>query len=456
MVFVTLGVIGEAKMETQPQESAPIVKVAWTKFGQLDTASGKRSRSYERMRRWIAIFGVLSVLFAILTELYPSNFPVLGGVILKFLLISSPITASALAAYVNKFYSSGDWLITRAGAEEVLKDIYMFRTILQTTSIRRAWLEQKLSDIQHSVYRGMNGELVMEAYEGALPPLSRFNPKDPNDDAGFKDLTGEEYFKYRLNDQLTWHVKKVNQKQKERVRLQVLIISSGVVGAILAALGGGFTLWVALAASLTTTFIGWQELRNLDVVVRNYSKVIMELTILSDHWQNLEEAERTQSEFYKMVNNTEEILWSRNVEYIKAMQEALKESDLEQEASLINRVIQEQRESDRRFKQSMEDAIVDQTTTSMKATEDTLSEKFKEALGSLAEEASSEVVQAELAAIRDAIQDAAQNIAEHIGLSSSLKAIQAEFDGVEIGRDTPRSVLNDLMSRFPKTTDAKG
>ncbi|MBK9210166.1 MAG: hypothetical protein IPL71_18470 [Anaerolineales bacterium] len=92
-----------------------------------------------------------------------------------------------------------------------------------------------------------------------------------------------------------------------------------------AALGSGFTLWVALAASLTTTLIGWQELRNLDLVVRNYSKLIMELDILASHWLNLEEDERTQTEFYKMVNGTEEILWSQNVEYIKSMQEALKE-----------------------------------------------------------------------------------------------------------------------------------
>jgi hypothetical protein len=213
---------------------------------------------------------------------------------------------------------------------------------------------------------------------------------------------------------------------------------------------------VALAASLTTTFIGWQELRNLDVVVRNYSKVIMELTILSDHWLNLTESERTQSEFYKMVNGTEEILWSRNVEYIKAMQEALKESDLEEEASLINRVIQEQRDADRRFKKSMEDAVVNQTTTSMKETEETLSEEFKESLGTLAEEASSEIVQAELAAMGAAIQGAAQNIAERMGLSTSLKAIEKEFEGVEIGGNTPMSVVNDLMSRYPKTVDAKG
>jgi hypothetical protein len=59
--------------------------------------------------------------------------------------------------------------------------------------------------------------------------------------------------------------------------------------------------------------------------------------------------------------------------------------------------------------------------------------------------------------MQNAIQDAAENIAERIGgFSSSLKAIQAEFDGVEIGSNTPMSVLNDLLSRYPKTTDAKG
>lgn len=443
-------------MENQPQQIAPILKVAWAKFGQLDEVSGKRSKLYDKLRRWIALLGVLSTLFAILTTVYPPEFPAIGKFLLQLLLIVSPIMASLLAAYTSKAFSTGDWLITRAGAEEVLKEIYKYRTILINTPTRRIWLEEKLNEIQRSVFRGMNGELVMEAYKGAVPPPSRFNPNDPNSDTGLHDLTGEEYYKYRLHDQLTWHQKKVVIKQKERNRLQLLILFSGAVGALFAALGSGFTLWVALAASLTTTLIGWQELRNLDLVVRNYSKLIMELDILASHWLNLEEDERTQTEFYKMVNGTEEILWSRNVEYIKAMQEALKESDLEEEASLIHRVVQEQRDSDRRLKQGREDAIVDYTRESMLETEEKLTETFKATLGSLSEEASSELVQAELAAMRDAIQDVMEDISEHLGISSKLKAIEEEFEGVDISSSTPMSVLNDLMSRYPKTSDAKG
>jgi hypothetical protein len=377
--------------------------------------------------------------------------------ILKILLIATPIMASVLAAFVSKNFSGGDWLITRAGAEEILKEIYAYRTILQKTPNRRVWLEKRLEEIQRSVYRGMNGELLLELFKGALPPAPRFNPTYPVSDPGFHDLTGDEYFSYRLEDQLKWHNKEVNKRKKERIRLQWFILISGGMGALFAAFGSPVSLLVALTASITSALLGWQELRNLDTVVRNYSKVILELNILSDHWKNLETEEKNQTEFYQVVRSTEDILWSQNVEYIKAMQEALRESDLEEEASLINRVIKEQRDSDRRFREGIANAVGDFTREKLLESEKTLTKTFKETLGSLAEEASSEVVQAELAAMKAAAQEMVENIVERIGgLSSSLKAIKEEFDGVEIGGNTPPGVLNDLLSRYPKTSDLKG
>jgi hypothetical protein len=444
-------------METQPQQVTPILEVAWSRFAQLDAASLKRSKSHLRMRRWIMALGVLATFFAILTELYPKSFSPLGAVVLKLLLIISPILASILAAFVGKFFSTGDWLVTRAGAEEILKEIYAYRTILQNTPTRRSWLEKRLEEIQRSVFSGMNGELILEPYKGPLPPLPRFSPEYPNSDPGFRDLTGDEYFRYRLEDQLNWHTREVIRRQRERTRLQWFILISGGMGALLAAWGPPIALWVALSAAFTSAFIGWQELRSLDSVVRNYSKVIMELNIIFDHWKNLEGEEQNQTEFYKTVRSTEDILWGQNMEYIKSMQEALRDNDLEEEASLVNRVIKEQRDSDLRFKQGMSDTISDFTQESLTTSGETTTETFKSALGALSEEASSDLVQAELAAMQNAIQDAAQNIAERAGgLSSSLQAIREEFDGVEIGSNTPVSVLNDLMSRLPKTAEAKG
>jgi hypothetical protein len=451
-------------METQTKEIPPILEVAWTRFAQLDAMSLERSKTHIRLRKWIAALGILTTLFAILTQLFAEGLQAISPVaawILKFFLILTPIATSILAAYVSQFYSSGDWLVTRAGAEEILKEIYAYRTILQNSPDRRQWLEKRIADIQRSVFRGMNGELIIKPYKGPLPPPPRYDPKYPDSDPGFNDISGDDYFRYRLVDQLNWHIKDIHRRQTERTRLKIYILAAGGAGALFAALGDPLTLWTALAAAFAAALIGWQELRSLDTVVRNYSKVIMELNILNDHWKNLEGEEKNQTEFYKIVQSTEDILWSQNVEYIKAMQEALKDSDLEEEAGLINRVIKEQRESDRRFKQGLEDAVVDNTRESMVKSEEAMTETFKETLGTLAEEASSDLVQAELAAMSQAVQETVEevveNISERIGsMSATLKAIQDEFEGVEISSSTPMSVLNDLLSRYPKTAEPKG
>lgn len=445
-------------METQPQQVPSILITAWTRYAQFNDASLKRSKAYLQMRRWIIVTGILAVMFAILVETYPANFPILGSFILKVFLIASPILGSILASVTSKKFSNGDWLISRAGAEEILKEIYMFRTILQNTPDRKVWLEKRMIEIQRQVYRGMGGEFILKPYQGQIPPY--YQQGNPNSDHGFDNISGDEYYKYRLEDQLTWHVRKINQRESERTRLLWLIYLAAGASAFLVALDGAvegpFSLWVAFTASLTAGFLAWQELRNMDEVIRNYSKVIMELTIVYDHWSNLEQEERTTMEFNKMVKSTEDVLWGQNVEYIKSMQEALSDESLEREASLINRVIKESVDSDQRLKKSIEDAVVEQTHQNMLASEEALTETFKSALGSLAEEASSELVQAELASMQNAVQDVAQKIVERIGLSSSLESIHAEFEGVDIGRDTPMSVLNNLMSRYPKTTDAKG
>ena len=432
-------------MDTQPQQPTPILEIAWTRFAQLDAISSRRTKRHLSMRRLIALLGVLATLFAILSQSFPMETAGLLGLIIRGLLIILPVLASGIAAFTSTEYSNGDWLISRAGAEEILKEIYSYRTILKDSPTRRTWLEKRLVEIQRSVYRGMNGELTMEAYTGQLPP--HYNPEDPNSDWGFNDISGDDYFRYRLEQQLSWHENKVVTRKYERRRLRAFILIAGGAGVILAVV---LPIWVALTASLTAALIGWQELRSLDVVIRNYSKVRMELGIIRDHWKNLQEEEKTQSEFFNMVRSAEDILWSQNVEYIKAMQEALKESDLEEEASLINRVVKEARESDRRLKQSIEDTMVEFTHEKMVKSEEVLTEEVENALNELSKEASSDLVQAELAAMQ-------KSIVEHFGgIKSRLAEIAEEFAGIEIGSNTPPAVLNDLLSRYPKTQEPKG
>jgi hypothetical protein len=434
-------------MAVEPQPTVPILNIAWTRYAQLDVLSSKHSKPHYQWRRWISILGVLAALFAVITQVYSDYMPAILSLVLKILLIATPITASVLAAFVNKFYDGREWLVSRAGAEEIQKEIYMYRTLFKNKPDRREWLEKRLANIQRQVHRGMAGELILDKAPDKIPPY--YNPDDPSSDPGFKDLTGSEYVKFRLENQLSWHIRKVQQFEFERTRLQIFILLAGGLGAFLAAMGDGFSIWVAVTASLGAALIGWQELRNLDPTVKNYSKVIMELMIIYDHWNALEPEERTDAEFFQMVKSTEEVLWSQNIEYIKSMQEVLARETLE-EAELINDVLKKAVETDEALKKHMRDSIVSYTSQSMDEARETLEEHFDQVLGSLAEEASSELVQQELAAIGQAIS------ARVAKLSDSLQQIADEFDGVEIGRDTPKEVLNDLLSRYPKTEEVKG
>jgi hypothetical protein len=46
---------------------------------------------------------------------------------------------------------------------------------------------------------------------------------------------------------------------------------------------------------------------------------------------------------------------------------------------------------------------------------------------------------------------------EHFGgLKAALAEIAEEFAGIEIGSNTPPAVLNNLLTRYPKTQEPKG
>lgn len=333
-------------METEAQKTTPILNIAWTRIAQLDASAKEGTRSYISVRRWIATLGILAIVFAILSQTFPSSLsnvdtsstvseaptvsetPALLGLTIRILLVTIPIVASALSIG----FSNRDWQITRGGAEEIQKEIYYYRTIRKSNPGRYHILRRRLAEIQKQISRSLKSEFSLAPYKGPIPP--NYNPQDPYSDPGFTDLTGEEYVKYRLEHQLMWHNKRLNQFKSERIRLQLFIIICGAAGALLAAFDYT-TIWVALTVSLTTALISWQELRNLDSIIPYYSKVVTDLTLLFDRWQNLELEERTGKEFYKTVIACEKLLWAGNIEYTRMIQDVTTDMDTEEEFNFI-------------------------------------------------------------------------------------------------------------------------
>ena len=448
----------EPVTETETPKTAPILEIAWLRHADLDLAASRRTKAFYDIRKLIAWLGVLATLFAILTQLPLFSQQSLQGLVVRIFFVAIPVLASIFAAFATKFYSNGAWLIYRAGAEEIKKEIYIYRTVLPKDKTRRDYLETRLGEIQRQLFRSLGGEFAFEGYKGSLPP--HYKKDDPNSDPGFNDLSGDEYIQYRLKHQLDWHNNRINQRKRERRWMTIYVLAFGGLGALLAALGNQvlqLALWVALTASITAALLGWQELRKVDDTIKNYSKVVMELTILYNHWQNLEPEERTANEFELIVRSCERVLWSQNREYIRAMQEALQEADLEKEASLINQLVKESAESAERAKETMRQNILETSQEFLADTEQRFDETAKTVLGSLAEEASSEIVQKELEAMGQAITDAAENVMQRVsGFAAALAQSAQDYAHVNIGKDTDKEELNTILASLPKTNDVKG
>ena len=454
-------------METEPTKTTPILEIAWQRHADLDLAADKRTKGFKDIRKTIAWLGILATLFAILTQEFFRDLAVPTGlfadfryyaslgVVVKVLFIAIPVLASIFAAFASKFYSNGSWLIYRAGSEEIKKEVYLYRTILPKDKTRRDYLEKRLGEIQRKVFRNLGGEFAFEGYKGPLP--SNYRKNNPNSDPGFHDLSGDEYVVYRLKHQLDWHNNKINQRKLERRWMTIYVLAFGGLGAILAALPGVFAIWVALTASITAALLGWQELSKVDETIKNYSKVVVELSILYTHWQSLEPEERTAAEFEKMVLGAERVLWAQNREYIRSMQEALREADLEKDAAFINQVIKESADSAERAKEKMHENIIETYEGFLAETEQKLDETAQTVLATLAEEASSEIVQKELDAMGQAISEKIENVMERASsFVDSITQVKDEYAHVEISKDTTMEELNTILARYPKTNDVKG
>ncbi|MFN8455676.1 MAG: SLATT domain-containing protein [Anaerolineae bacterium] len=317
------------------QNPTKTLETAWQHYAEFDTEANAASKGHLTLRRWVIILAVLATLLAILTTRYGDdpNF----GLTLKAALIAIPLISSGLLTYANKLQQGERWLALRSAAEEILKEIYFYRTVLQQQEGRDQWLNERLAAIQRQVFDNVGGEIVIKPYQGSLPPY--YYPDDPNSDPGTGNLLAQDYLRYRLENQLNYHSRKIAQLQKLRTWLQIaIIVVGGIISPLLAYAGGQFAVWVALTSSIAAAFTAWLELRRLDATINNYNKVILELKIISDHWQSLTPSQQSGEEFFKMVTATEKVLWSQHNQYITEMRQAV--ADLQgKDGDMLTRVM---------------------------------------------------------------------------------------------------------------------
>jgi tetratricopeptide (TPR) repeat protein len=301
------------------------LETAWQRYAEFDANALTAARRHLILRWWVIVLSVAATLLAILANLNEMAGTTLG-LTLKVGLILTPIVSSVILAFANKMQQGERWLVLRTGAEEIKKEIYLYRTLLQQQEGRDQWLNERVAAIQRQVFEGVGGDLVLKPYTGPIPP--DYSPEDVNNDPGFDDLLANDYLHYRLNEQLDYPARKLQELQSTRTRLQVAIFVAGGLGTLLAALANipgfdGLSIWVALTTSIAAAFTAWLELRRVDSTINNYSQITLELKIMRDRWHSLSPQQQTGDEFFKLVVAAEKILWSQHNKYISEMRQAV-------------------------------------------------------------------------------------------------------------------------------------
>lgn len=309
---------------------SPALQSAWERYAEFDfnATVGARQRAY--LRQAAIVVAMFAVLLAVFINSYSVNLPQFTGwgifdtigEVLRVLLVLALITNFIIFTLLLRSQRQDSSQALRTAAEEIKKEIYLYRTILQWHEECDLWLSDRLTSIQRHLAEGFGSELVLKPYHGEVPP--DYDPTDPKSDPGFIRLMPADYLRYRLEKQIETYNRDLAEPQKQRRYLQIgLFVTAGVSMLLAAIPGGDFSAWVAVAVFAVAALMNWIEPREIDSQISAYNQLIAGLNIIRDWWFSLSKQEQNGTKFFRLVIATEKVIWSRYNKHASEMWQAI-------------------------------------------------------------------------------------------------------------------------------------
>ena len=252
--------------------------------------------------------------------------------VLDSIIIVLPISISIMVAASNYFRSGNKWILLRFTAEQIKREIYYFRTktgkykIDQTIPeddkiiLRQKLLVKENEILSNKLMESEINSLPLQKYKGNIPPIMIGKQNDV--DNGLKDLSADDYIKYRLEDQIQYYENRISTMNKRLKIIQWAIFLIGGIGTFIAAIG--LQLWVSLTTLLITSFSAYLMYRQIENLLIKYNQNIVALQSTKSWWIALTEMERKKQETAdNLVETTETILQTELASWLQNMQNAL-------------------------------------------------------------------------------------------------------------------------------------
>jgi hypothetical protein len=264
--------------------------------------------------------------------------PWIGWWLLKYLLISLPIVVTVLITATNKFKQGNKWLLLRAGAESIKREIYRYRARTgdygpnpnppsaapgtTNDAVPRPTPEQVLAQRLELISQRT---MQTEVNASAIKPFDNtedFPPSISKRDDGFSTLTPNRYIQVRLDDQSGYYDRQTVTLARRLKRIQWSIYIIGGLGTLLAAIDQ--QVWIALTTALAaalTTFLSYKQTEN---TLTKYNQTATDLNNVKRWWTALPVEEKAKPDHITiLVDNTERVLQSELDGWVQQMQNAL-------------------------------------------------------------------------------------------------------------------------------------
>ncbi len=305
-----------------------ILKLAWERFALYDANAKRQQTSFNKLQLWILTLGVLGTGLA-LSQTYFE----LDQMLLRYAIVIVPIATSALLVAASRFKAGNKWVLLRASAEAIKREIFRYRAQAEIYSDQQTAKTSREAKLTHQVEfisrQLMQTEVNLSAlrpYKGPIPP-EMYGAAAADDGLSF--LTPDHYVTVRLGDQLNYYRGRTTRLERQLKRLQWLICLSGGAGTLLAAVG--LELWMALTTALVTTFTTYLEYQQVENTLMTYNQSATDLANVRGWWMALSAEERADPKNVdKLVGHTEKILQGERVGWAQQMQDALAELRAEQ------------------------------------------------------------------------------------------------------------------------------
>lgn len=310
--------------QPKEKEKSSALEQAWERFTLLDKNAIRRQSYFKKEQIWILALGVLVTILALtqsqLLDIELIKKDLFIDKLFHLFIVLLPITTSVLIAASNRFKEGNKWILLRAGAEAIKREIYLYRVF------KKVFIDKKSTELSLEERLVDKINRISEKLGKTEINLMALLPLEEKDIEKYKDrlnlLEPDDYIKNRLDDQLNFYDKKTKKLEKKLKLLHWLIYIIGGLGTFLAAMG--FELWVALTSTLVatiTTYLQYQQVENTLMV---YNQAVINLSNIKAWWTALPDEKRKKSENIKnLVKHTETALQNELSGWVQHMEDAL-------------------------------------------------------------------------------------------------------------------------------------